>query len=155
MSNIEYLGILLSFYSVIFISIELCYPKISSSRRRIVNILLIFEIRHHKILNKYSRKCSRRHCRWNRSCPYKGVPRSIFKVPIAQIIYMTTTTSNLDTLFGVCHGKNCQKMTDKKPAKQIILFKVVMCKWPVLNHSGSKLFIFTNIITAKCFNTIF
>ncbi len=81
--------------------------------------------------------------------------RSILKVLTVPIIYMTTTTNNLDTLFGVCHGKNCQKMTDKKPEKQIILFKVVIYKWPVLDHSGSKLLIFTNIIIAKYFNTIF
>ena len=66
-SNIEYLGILLSFYSVIFISIELSYPKIGSCRHGIVNILWFFEKRVHNILNKYSSKCSRIFSRWNGS----------------------------------------------------------------------------------------
>ena len=72
-SNIEYLGILLSFYSVIFISIELSYPKISSCRHGIINILLLFEIIFHKILNKYLRKCSRRGSLCNRPGPLKKI----------------------------------------------------------------------------------
>ena len=61
MSDIEYLylGILLSFYSGICISIELSHPKISSCRDGVVNILWFFEKRLHNILNKYSSKCSR------------------------------------------------------------------------------------------------
>ena len=70
MFNIEYLGILLSFYSVIFISIELSYPKIGSCRHGIVNILWVFEKSNHNILNKYLRKCSRIFSRWNESGPF-------------------------------------------------------------------------------------
>ena len=101
-SNIEYLGILLSFYSVIFISIELSYPKIGSCRHGIVNILWFFEKRVHNILNKYSSKCSRIFSRWNGSGSFSvGCKKKNTCHKFINLFYILSLSEN--------HGKQFHK----------------------------------------------